>query len=97
MKHERGGAATAPWLVGMLLAAALLSAAMNLYLSRHRTITVQCSRGMMPVSEHSPFLQRVYPKVKPFDYQKEWGEVHIFPDDGGEVCTFVNYQCWTTI
>jgi hypothetical protein len=84
MKYQTGGAATANWLVLTLLAAGLLSAGVNVYLMRHRTIEIK-----FPAP---PPTIRIRP---PVDFQKDTGMVHIFPTDDPEAtCTFVNYQCW---
>ena len=76
---ERGGPVN-KWLLVALLIAGLASAAMNVYLMRHRSIVVNYTS------------QPVAPKA----HTDEVGRVHIFPDDGWDgACVTLGHFCWT--
>jgi hypothetical protein len=92
---ERGGTVK-QWLLFAILAAGLASAAMNIYLMRHRTVVIHPT-FIIPMP--SPIPQtHVLPKIsKPKDLSADYGVIHVFPDHNNGVCTFANNICSTRI
>lgn len=79
------------FLVFLLLAAGLASAAMNIYLMRHRAIVINFS-----ATHTQPVSQLPTTVIRHQEPSTDFGSVHIFPERY-DVCTFANAICWVRI
>lgn len=78
------------FLVFLLLAAGLASAAMNIYLMRHRAIVINFS------PTHTQRVSQPTMVIRHREPGTDYGSVHIFPERY-DVCTFANAICWVRI